>query len=71
MEASAVFISLLMILLLSIYKYLTRNDNFFRRRGVEFEKPKIFFGNMLDVFLGRETEAALFEHLYDMFSREK
>lgn len=43
----------------------------FKNRGVEFEAPKIFFGNMLDIFLGRESEATMIENLYEKFSREK
>lgn len=71
MNTTLVCLSLIAGLVLCIVKFLSRNYEVFKNRGVEFEKPKLFFGNMLHVFLGRETEAALIENFYERFSREK
>jgi hypothetical protein len=53
------------------YKLLTKHNDVFKNRGVEYEKPKVFFGNMFEVFMGTLKETELFEHLYERFSREK
>lgn len=71
MNTTLVCLSLIAVLVLCIVKFLSRNYEVFKNRGVEFEKPKLFFGNLLHVFLGRETEAALIENFYERFSREK
>lgn len=71
MGVTWICLSLIVIVVLCIYIFLTRNDDCFKKRGVEFEKPKIFFGNMLNVFIGFETESSLFEYMFEKFSREK
>lgn len=70
METTLACLSLIAALVLSIYSFTYRNNKF-SLRGIEYQKPTIFFGNMLDVFLGKESEAATFENLYEKFSREK
>jgi hypothetical protein len=62
---------LIVCVIACIYKLLTKHNDVFQNRGVEYEKPKVFFGNMFEVFMGRLKEAELFEYLYERFSREK
>ena len=54
-----------------IYKFLTRNFNIFEQRGVKFETPKIIFGNLWKVCLGKETAVNAFQYFYDKFENEK
>lgn len=71
MEVITVCLLCLAIVIGFILLLLTRNNDVFKKRGVEFEEPRIFFGNMFGVFTGKETESTLIESLYEKFSREK
>lgn len=71
MEVTFISLSLLGALVLCICRFLSKHNNFFKERGVEFEKPTIFFGNMFGCFMGWESEASVFDGLYEKFSREK
>lgn len=55
----------------AIYKLLTMNDDFFKKREVKFEKPTPLFGNMLGLYTGRFDGMSVFQHLYDKFRSEK
>lgn len=67
----AVSIIILAALLLIFYKLFTKNFLVFKKRGIEFEHPTLLFGNMLNSFLGNETDQATFKYLYEKFDREK
>lgn len=72
MTAFTLYVILFVIFSLIAHKLSRKSQNIFRDRGIEYEKPAIFFfGNMLDVFLGKISEESLFECLYEKFSREK
>lgn len=71
MDSTAVFFFLFVTFVCCVFIFLTRHNNFFKRRGVEFEKPTLFFGNLFGVFLDGESEASVIEYLYEKFSREK
>lgn len=71
METSTLLSISLVLIVLGIYKFIARNNEVFKKRGVDFEEPSFFFGNMLDVFLGKIDEDSMFEYLYEKFSREK
>ncbi|KAL3283383.1 hypothetical protein HHI36_006530 [Cryptolaemus montrouzieri] len=49
------FIFLLFLLLLMFGSYMSRNNHFWKKRGVPYIKPTIIFGNFLDVFLWRKS----------------
>lgn len=71
MDLAIIELALFLLVLLVIYKFLTRNDDFFKKRGVKFEKPSLLFGNLLPMFTGRETGMSLFENIYKKFDDEK
>lgn len=71
MEWPALFWFLFALIGLLTYKLLTKNFQTFKQRGVEFEKPAFFFGNMLNCFLGSETERDTMKFLYEKHNREK
>lgn len=58
-------------ILFGIYKFLTKNDDFFKRRGVKNDKPVLFVGNMLDFLIGRVNAMNIFQNACDKFSNEK
>ncbi|CRK88205.1 CLUMA_CG001986, isoform A [Clunio marinus] len=51
--------------------FITRDKKLFELRGVEFDKPTIFFGNLWNVFRDIESEREVFERLYEKYDREK
>lgn len=62
---------LIVIVILGIYKYLTKNDDVFLKRGVAFLKPKIFIGNLGALITGRENGFEFFQNKYDIFKDDK
>lgn len=60
-------IILLLILIVLIYHYFTRNFNYWKSRGVPYKKPVFFFGNFLDVALGNDHAGKHVEKLYNKF----
>lgn len=71
MEFSVVEILLLLILLLGLYKFLTRNNDFFKNRGVKFMKPMLLLGNTFDLISGREDGASIMLSFCRKFPNEK
>lgn len=69
--SSIVLISLIVFVIACIHKVLTINHDVFKNRGVEYEKPKLIFGNMFAVFIGKLKEDELLKTIYEKFSREK
>lgn len=47
---------------------ITKNNNYFKNRGVNFIKPVPFFGNMLDVTFSRRNFIEILQYSYDKFS---
>lgn len=58
-------------ILIGVYKYLTRNNDFFEIRGVKFEKPTIIFGNVLGLFTGRDDCVSVLGRPYEKFKDQK
>lgn len=71
MGFSWIELSLLVIVFYGIYKYLTRNDGVFTKRGVPFLKPTVLLGNLGSLVTGRENGFEFFQNKYDMFKHEK
>lgn len=71
MDLSWIEFSLLVILFLGIYKYLTKNDRVFEKRGVPFLKPTFLLGNLGSLITGRENGFEFFQNKYDMFKDDK
>lgn len=71
MEVITICLLLLAVVFSFIFRLLTKNSDIFKKRGVEYDEPIIFFGNMLNVFTGKESETSLIESMYERFAREK
>lgn len=54
-----------------IYKYMTLNHDYFRKRGIVHMKPTFFFGNMGAFLLRRETIYEFATNLYTAFPQQK
>nr|CAI5827210.1 unnamed protein product [Callosobruchus analis] len=55
------------ILLFLVYKYYTRNNEFFKKRGVKHVPPTAFLGNFREVLLLKKHSAEWLKDLYDKF----
>lgn len=55
----------------SLYKWLTKNDDYFLKKGVPFEKPLPIFGNFLWFMLQKETLIDVFQRNYDKYKKSK
>lgn len=58
---------LLLVLVTTLYFYLVKINNYWRDRGVPFEKPVLLFGNFLDIAFGSVSPAEYLSNLYNKF----
>ncbi|XP_050513923.1 cytochrome P450 6k1-like [Diabrotica virgifera virgifera] len=58
-------ILLIFIALYVLYKYFTRNFNYWEKRGIFYIKPLPFFGNFFDTFTFKSTIAHGLKAIYD------
>ena len=71
MDISMIELVLIVTVILGIYKYLTRNDDIFKKREVSYEKPVFLFGNLWENLTGRINGIELFQKYYEMFKDEQ
>ncbi|VEN43854.1 unnamed protein product [Callosobruchus maculatus] len=60
----AIFLTILLFL---VYKYYTRNNDFFKKRGVKHIPPTPFLGNFGEILLLKKHPAVWLKDLYDKF----
>ncbi|XP_066993022.2 probable cytochrome P450 6a13 [Anabrus simplex] len=58
-------------LLTLLYVYFTWNFDYWKKRGVPFEKPLPFFGNLKDIALGNDYEGIFYKKIYDSFEGQR
>ncbi|XP_037050616.1 probable cytochrome P450 9f2 [Bradysia coprophila] len=54
-----------------LYKWLTKNDDYFLKKGIPYEKPLPLVGNFLGFMLQRETLIDVIQRKYDKFKKSK
>lgn len=54
-----------------VYKLLTKNDDFFLKKGIPFDKPLPIFGNFLRFMLQKETLLDVVQRPYDKYKKSK
>ena len=54
-----------------IYKKLTKNFDFFDKRGIRYEKPVIIFGNMFKLLMQKENFIDLLDRMYSKFKNDQ
>jgi hypothetical protein len=70
-ETSSVeWLSIIIILISSVWYYFRTEYNFWKRKGVKFIPPVIPFGNIKDMILLRKAIGEMFKVLYDTFPEE-
>lgn len=60
-----------LVIIIGIYYLITKKNNYFKERGVNFLKPIPFFGNMFDVSISRRNLPQIIQHSYDKFAESK
>lgn len=71
MDLAFIELTLFAFALMSVYKFLIKNHDFFEKRGVKYLKPTILFGNIFGLLTGRENGISVFEKPYKKFKNEK
>lgn len=54
-----------------LYFYLTWNNDYWTKRGVKSDKPKLLFGSLRDMFLMKKSMGEIFTDIYNAFPNEK
>lgn len=55
----------------ALYKWLTKNDDFFLKKGVQFDKPTPIFGNFLGLLLQKDTMIDILQRGYGKYKKSK
>lgn len=55
----------------ALYKWLTKDDDFFLKKGIPYEKPLPIFGSFLGFMLQRETLIDIVQRSYDKYKQSK
>lgn len=66
-----ILVALIVIALVAFYLYNTRDFNYWKNRGVKYEKPIVLFGNNLTNYLLQKSVTQLLVDLYWKFPNEK
>jgi hypothetical protein len=64
------WVTISVVLIMSVWYYCVYKYSFWRKKGVKFVKPTFPFGNMRDVILLRKPLAEVIKKLYDEFPQE-
>lgn len=54
-----------------LYKLITRNNDYFIKRGIKFIKPVPFFGNLAQCVFQKKNFAEVFVDAYNEFPKER
>lgn len=66
-----VLFALLAALAYGFYKYCTREDDFFEKRGVKNVAPSFSLMSIFNIIVGREDGMSAFQRAYDNYGSEK
>jgi hypothetical protein len=66
-----IFISIFIVALFLMYKWLTSNDGQFEEQGIAFDKPLPVIGNLWPLFTKKEGIVQFLERYYHKFENEK
>ncbi len=65
------FIITIVTVAYALYKWLTKNDDFFLKRGIPYKKPLPIFGNLLGFVLQRESYLDIVQENYVKYKKFK
>lgn len=66
-----VIIITVLVLFIAIYCYNVRNFDYWKKRGVKGDKPVVFFGTIMDIYLHKKSITQITEYLYFKYPNEK
>lgn len=58
-------------LLFWLYKFLTKNDDYFEKKGIPFEKPKLIIGSRTDLITRSKSILKVVDDWYLKFRNDK
>lgn len=53
--------------LIIIYLWITKDNNYWKKKGVKYVEPHLFVGNMVGVFTKKTTTGAIINDAYRYF----
>lgn len=59
-------LALVVVILLVAYHWATLHYNFFKDRGIQYDKPYPFFGSMIKMFLRQQS---MFDIVVDLYNK--
>ncbi len=71
MDLNIILIWLGLMLVYYLWKWAFLNENFFKDRGVLFEKPLPIFGNVMNFALGKRNMNLILSDLYKKYKDVK
>lgn len=71
MDSSAVYFTIVIIVLFWIYKKLFDKKDTLASLGIAHDKPLPFFGNTLSIVLKRENFIEFADRLYETYAEQK
>lgn len=54
-----------------VYKWITRDNDYFKKRGIAYEKPRFLFGNTAGVALKTVELREFSKYQYELFPNKK
>ena len=65
------YLFIVVAIVFALYKWLTKNDDFFLKKGVPFDKPTPIFGNFLGLMLQKDTMIDILQRGYGKYKKSK
>lgn len=62
---------IVIVVLCSLYKWLTRNHDFFLKKGIPYDKPLPLVGNLLGLVLQKEAFVDILQRSYVKHKKSK
>lgn len=57
-------LGLLVVAILLLYVYLTWNNNYWKKRGIQSDEPKLIFGSLKDSFFMKRSLGEVLTDIY-------
>lgn len=70
-QSLSFWIAIIAIFTYIFYKWITRNHNYFKDRGIEYKKPFLFLGSTPSFWYSKKSIAEFFSSLYNEFDGVK
>lgn len=66
-----VFICAIVAIIFLVHKFLSREYDYFEKKGIPFNKPKFIVGSRMDFIVRNKSLLAVMQDFYNEFRNEK